>query len=538
MLFSFVLLQYRTYPSSSGVSSYDSSSLSVSLYRFVFLIACFMFFIWFIRYLLRFKSIYELHVSYSRGQLLHVHSTARLTQFTRDYIQSILRKKQILIPVKMNQIQLYASLQLSKGIKLRKQSSHVQQTQESSMKTSVFFTLEACAAESINELNNNNTNNTIITATTSLPLRVDAYIGVRRKDLSALLRPSTSSSSSSSPQSPATKAAMAAASSMISSGQLQASHSLSAIELAALSHPSSSTAPSTRSFASISLFSESSRLGPIVSLCTDSSEVSSSTSPSSTFSLALDRKLLLQSLNEIEERVPLLLVVYAANSPLIQFTVIESAETTATQQQQQPRGEEKENNQTLSASDSPAATMSDVPLSSNSSSSLPTQSINNNNNNAAALSSSLPSDSESDVSSPPLSPHSSSTSPDLSFSSLRLSSQYVYNSSTRLSVKLEELYGISEKSSGTSGDEENLCIVCFSEVKNIILLPCRHVCLCEECYKNVRKCPIGRCEILEYCKFRLTKKEQETSELRRKKRRGSRSNNSSITMTEEVRILE
>lgn len=47
--------------------------------------------------------------------------------------------------------------------------------------------------------------------------------------------------------------------------------------------------------------------------------------------------------------------------------------------------------------------------------------------------------------------------------------------------------------------EENAqpeCIVCLSEEKNTIVLPCRHLCLCKECAiqirRQTRKCPICR----------------------------------------------
>ncbi|XP_041977519.1 mitochondrial E3 ubiquitin protein ligase 1 [Aricia agestis] len=41
--------------------------------------------------------------------------------------------------------------------------------------------------------------------------------------------------------------------------------------------------------------------------------------------------------------------------------------------------------------------------------------------------------------------------------------------------------------------EHQLCVVCTENPKEIILLPCGHVCLCEDCSENIKhKCPICR----------------------------------------------
>ncbi|DBA00434.1 TPA: hypothetical protein N0F65_012965 [Lagenidium giganteum] len=47
--------------------------------------------------------------------------------------------------------------------------------------------------------------------------------------------------------------------------------------------------------------------------------------------------------------------------------------------------------------------------------------------------------------------------------------------------------------------ETKLCVICLSSEKTILCLPCRHLCLCEECSNRdeVEKCPICRVEIVE-----------------------------------------
>ena len=42
-------------------------------------------------------------------------------------------------------------------------------------------------------------------------------------------------------------------------------------------------------------------------------------------------------------------------------------------------------------------------------------------------------------------------------------------------------------------DDSKLCSVCLDQDKSIMLEPCRHVCLCQECAPRVTNCPICRC---------------------------------------------
>lgn len=44
--------------------------------------------------------------------------------------------------------------------------------------------------------------------------------------------------------------------------------------------------------------------------------------------------------------------------------------------------------------------------------------------------------------------------------------------------------------------EQQLCVVCRQNPREIILLPCGHVCLCEDCADGIHSCcPVCRCEI-------------------------------------------
>ncbi len=49
------------------------------------------------------------------------------------------------------------------------------------------------------------------------------------------------------------------------------------------------------------------------------------------------------------------------------------------------------------------------------------------------------------------------------------------------------------------GDQE--CLVCLSDVKEVLLLPCLHLCVCRECFIHIDKCPVCRAEFNEYVKI-------------------------------------
>jgi hypothetical protein len=46
--------------------------------------------------------------------------------------------------------------------------------------------------------------------------------------------------------------------------------------------------------------------------------------------------------------------------------------------------------------------------------------------------------------------------------------------------------------SPTSHDSSEDCVVCLSESQQVLLLPCRHMCVCRQCLSRIDKCPICR----------------------------------------------
>ncbi|XP_075487800.1 putative E3 ubiquitin-protein ligase LUL4 [Primulina tabacum] len=75
--------------------------------------------------------------------------------------------------------------------------------------------------------------------------------------------------------------------------------------------------------------------------------------------------------------------------------------------------------------------------------------------------------------------------------------------------ELREIFGISN-SVGTTINDMDLgkeCVICMTEVKNTAVLPCRHLCMCSECAKELRlqsdKCPICRQPIEELLEIKV-----------------------------------
>jgi len=45
--------------------------------------------------------------------------------------------------------------------------------------------------------------------------------------------------------------------------------------------------------------------------------------------------------------------------------------------------------------------------------------------------------------------------------------------------------------------EQKLCVVCLVENKNMLLMPCKHLCMCSKCAVGLDECPICRTTVEE-----------------------------------------
>lgn len=55
--------------------------------------------------------------------------------------------------------------------------------------------------------------------------------------------------------------------------------------------------------------------------------------------------------------------------------------------------------------------------------------------------------------------------------------------------EIQDIYGLDHE------HEREDCIACLQERKNVIILPCRHCCVCYTCFQRVDKCPVCRTSV-------------------------------------------
>jgi len=82
-----------------------------------------------------------------------------------------------------------------------------------------------------------------------------------------------------------------------------------------------------------------------------------------------------------------------------------------------------------------------------------------------------------------------------------------------VSYELQEIYGIEQTPEEQEGAENGReCVICMSEPRDTTLLPCRHMCMCNECAKVLRyqtnKCPICRSPVESLLQIKVSKKDK------------------------------
>ncbi|XP_066519887.1 probable E3 ubiquitin-protein ligase MGRN1 isoform X2 [Hoplias malabaricus] len=87
----------------------------------------------------------------------------------------------------------------------------------------------------------------------------------------------------------------------------------------------------------------------------------------------------------------------------------------------------------------------------------------------------------------------------------------------RVSYLLQEIYGIENKNNqetksaeDENNDNSSECVVCLSDLRDTLILPCRHLCLCNACADTLRyqanNCPICRLPFRALLQIRAVKK--------------------------------
>mmetsp|Transcript_39759 Transcript_39759/g.90131 ORF Transcript_39759/g.90131 Transcript_39759/m.90131 type:complete len:371 (-) Transcript_39759:733-1845(-) len=90
----------------------------------------------------------------------------------------------------------------------------------------------------------------------------------------------------------------------------------------------------------------------------------------------------------------------------------------------------------------------------------------------------------------------------------------------KTSYELQEIFGIenqqrpaSGEADGTAEDDQNSreCVICMTEARDTTVLPCRHMCMCSTCARQLRvqsnKCPICRTEIEQLLQIKISKQD-------------------------------
>eukprot|EP01125_Pyxidicula_operculata_P009330 TRINITY_DN3072_c0_g1_i1.p1 TRINITY_DN3072_c0_g1~~TRINITY_DN3072_c0_g1_i1.p1 ORF type:complete len:330 (-),score=58.62 TRINITY_DN3072_c0_g1_i1:63-1052(-) len=74
-----------------------------------------------------------------------------------------------------------------------------------------------------------------------------------------------------------------------------------------------------------------------------------------------------------------------------------------------------------------------------------------------------------------------------------------------------DIFGLDHNS--TSPPEE--CVICMTEIRDTVVIPCRHLCVCHQCAQVLHyqssKCPICRGVVRGMLKIKITKKQETTS---------------------------
>ena len=73
----------------------------------------------------------------------------------------------------------------------------------------------------------------------------------------------------------------------------------------------------------------------------------------------------------------------------------------------------------------------------------------------------------------------------------------------RKTVLIQEL---TRKNSRLENDKSAFiqCVICRDRLKDTLLKPCNHICVCETCAGQIEECPLDRMKITSYTKVFLS----------------------------------
>ncbi|TNV74543.1 hypothetical protein FGO68_gene11926 [Halteria grandinella] len=77
--------------------------------------------------------------------------------------------------------------------------------------------------------------------------------------------------------------------------------------------------------------------------------------------------------------------------------------------------------------------------------------------------------------------------------------------------QLSDIYGGGAIEPFRKSFQEEECVICFNGAKNMVLLPCRHLCMCQNCAEasqGGQKCPICRTRVATFMRIGLRNKDE------------------------------
>jgi len=83
---------------------------------------------------------------------------------------------------------------------------------------------------------------------------------------------------------------------------------------------------------------------------------------------------------------------------------------------------------------------------------------------------------------------------------IRVKTQYVLDLDEVILSEYEGVFGCD--SLDMNEQDDAACVVCFVNPKAVMLLPCRHLCVCEECLPKIDKCPLCRKPMVENVRWK------------------------------------
>eukprot|EP00743_Colponemidia_sp_Colp-15_P005864 GILK01006303.1.p1 GENE.GILK01006303.1~~GILK01006303.1.p1 ORF type:complete len:585 (-),score=73.52 GILK01006303.1:131-1786(-) len=69
-------------------------------------------------------------------------------------------------------------------------------------------------------------------------------------------------------------------------------------------------------------------------------------------------------------------------------------------------------------------------------------------------------------------------------------------------LELQEVFGL-------GNEDDNDCVICMTDPKDTVLLPCRHACVCSGCFRHIDKCPVCRTAVKSHIEMKKDIKQSE-----------------------------